>query len=69
MGALLQAMGRLDDAEPLFREALDAFRATLGDRHPHTLASINNMGQLLQNMGRLDDAEPLLREYNTAQDA
>ena len=34
VGWLLQDMGRLDDAEPLLREALDAKRATLGDRHP-----------------------------------
>ena len=37
-------------------------RATLGDRHPSTLNSINNLGQLLQAKGDLTTAEPLLRE-------
>ena len=34
----------------------------LGDRHPHTLMSINNMASLLQNMGELKEARPLLEE-------
>jgi hypothetical protein len=41
----------LDEAEPLMREACDASRATLGDRHPDTITSIGSMGRL-----------PLLRE-------
>ncbi|MEO0477494.1 MAG: histidine kinase dimerization/phospho-acceptor domain-containing protein [Planctomycetota bacterium] len=49
-------------AEPLFREALDGSRATLGDRHPHTLLSINYYARLLHAQGKLDEAEPLLRE-------
>ena len=34
----------------------------LGDDHPITLISINNMGRLLQNQGKLGEAEPYLRE-------
>ena len=60
--SLLHKQGKLDDAEPLFREALDGRRATLGDRHPSTLTSINNYAQLLRNQGKLDDAQPLFRE-------
>jgi Flp pilus assembly protein TadD len=37
-------------------------RETLGDWHPSTLTSINNMGQLLHAKGDLAAAEPLLRE-------
>jgi non-specific serine/threonine protein kinase/serine/threonine-protein kinase len=62
LGTLLQAQGKLDDAEPLFREALEAQRRTLGDEHPHTLGTINNLGRLFQAQGKLDAAEPLLRE-------
>ena len=43
-------------------EALQAYRETLGDRHPDTLASINNMGNLLSIMG-----EALMREWRSAQ--
>ena len=43
--------GKLGEAEPLFREALAASRETLGDRHPDTLTSINNMASLLKAQG------------------
>jgi tetratricopeptide (TPR) repeat protein len=62
LGRLLQAQGKLDEAGVLLREALDAMRATLGDRHPHTLTSINCMGSLLHDQGKLDEAGVLLHE-------
>ena len=43
-------------------EALGMRRATLGNRHPDTLASISNLGTLLYAKGDLDAAEPLYRE-------
>ena len=58
----LRVQGKYDEAEPLFREALGLTRATLGNRHPDTLASINNFGMLLRVKGDLDAAEPLFRE-------
>ena len=39
-----------------------ARRETLGDRHPDTLLSINNLGALLLTQGKYDESEPLLRE-------
>ena len=45
--------GNLAAAEPLFREALEGRRETLGDRHPSTVASRNHLGALLQKMGDL----------------
>jgi serine/threonine protein kinase/tetratricopeptide (TPR) repeat protein len=72
MGALLwgqglQAQGpyaqdKLAEAEPYFREALDKRRRLLGDDHPDTLISINNMGALLKAQGKLAEAEPYFRE-------
>ena len=62
MGALLQAQGRLADAEPYYREALAGLRRVLGDDHPDTLTSINNMGFLLRSQGRLAEAELYYRE-------
>ena len=49
----LQAQGKFDEAEPLYREALEAQRGTLGDRNPDTLSSINNLSALLQAKGDL----------------
>ena len=54
--------GRLDEARPLFEEFMAGSRAALGDAHPATLTSINNLGMLLQDQGRLDEAQPLLEE-------
>ena len=62
LGLLLNDQGKLDEAGGLFREALEARRATLGDRHPDTLGSIHNLGRLLHDQGRLGEAETLLLE-------
>ena len=59
---LLVQMGKLEEARPLYEEALQAFRETLGDRHPNTLGSISNMGVLLKKMGKLEKAKPLYEE-------
>ncbi len=49
MGRLLQDQGKLTEAEPYHREALEGSRRVLGDDHPHTLESIDDMGNLLQS--------------------
>ena len=49
LASLLQDTGDLAGAELLYREALEASRETLGDRHPNTLSSINNLATLLQD--------------------
>ena len=59
---LLKKMGKLREARLLSEEALQARRATLGERHPSTLSSIHRMGLLLKEMGKLDEARPLLEE-------
>ena len=61
-GFLLQAQGRLAEAEPYWREALEKHRRVLGEEHPHTLGSINNMGCLLNAHGKLAEAEAYYRE-------
>ena len=62
LALLLKTQGKLGEAEPLYREALDGRRRTLGDSHPSTLTSINNLAGLLQAQGKLGEAEPLYRE-------
>ena len=58
---LLQAQGKLNEAEPLYRRALEGREKTLGPDHLHTLISVNNLGLLLYTQGKLNEAEPLLR--------
>ena len=62
LGSLLEDIGRLQDAEPLYRKSLEIWRNTLGAEHPRVGTSLNNLASLLQDMGRLQDAEPLYRE-------
>jgi tetratricopeptide (TPR) repeat protein len=62
MGVLLQAQGKLSEAEPYFREALEVRRRVLGEEHPNTLTSISNMGGLLYAQGKLSEAESYFRE-------
>ncbi|KAJ1637711.1 Tetratricopeptide repeat-domain-containing protein, partial [Pavlovales sp. CCMP2436] len=60
-GRLLQAQGRLDEAEPLFRRALEGPEKTLGPNHPSTLTCVSNLAKLLLAQGKLGEAEPLFR--------
>ena len=61
VGRLLQDQGKLEEAEGLFRRALEGKEATLGAMHPSTLASVNNLGMLLKEQGKLEEAEGLSR--------
>ena len=46
----------LEEAAELYREALAVRRRVLGDAHPDTLISMNNLGVLLQDQGELEEA-------------
>ena len=54
--------GRYKRAEDLHREVLAAFRATLGDQHRDTLASISRLGKSLRAQGKLGEAKVLFQE-------
>jgi CHAT domain-containing protein len=62
LAGLYQEQGRYDEAEPLYREALEGMREALGPRHPDTLVSLNNLAVVYDVQGRYGDAEPLYRE-------
>jgi CHAT domain-containing protein/Flp pilus assembly protein TadD len=62
LAGLYREMGRLTDAEPLFRQAMEICKVQLGENHPSYASSLNNLALLYQAMGRLMDAEPLFRQ-------
>ena len=62
MGFLLKSQGKLEEAEPYFREALEGRRRTLGDEHPDTLTSIFLTGYWLTSQGKFEEALPYYRE-------
>ncbi len=59
---LLNAQGKLAEAEPLLREALRRKRRVLGDDHTSTLASLSSLGRLLREKGELAESEACYRE-------
>jgi hypothetical protein len=44
---VLRDQGRLVEAEPLLRSALEGTRATLGPLHPRALTVLGNLGKVL----------------------
>jgi serine/threonine protein kinase/Tfp pilus assembly protein PilF len=59
---LYTTIGLYSSARPLQESALATRRRVLGEEHPDTLTSINDMGFLLRNQGRLAEAEAYYRE-------
>ena len=47
---------KYDEGLVFLKEALDIRRSFLGNTHPDTLASINNIGDVLQAQGDINNA-------------
>jgi eukaryotic-like serine/threonine-protein kinase len=62
MGNILHDEGKLSEAEPYYREALEERRRVLGAEHADTVESILDLGGLLTDEGKLSEAEPYLHE-------
>jgi serine/threonine protein kinase/tetratricopeptide (TPR) repeat protein len=62
LGAALDEVGRLEDAESLLNDAVHRGRRVLGDDDPLTLEAQATLGETLQTLRRYDQAEPLLRQ-------
>ena len=52
LASLLMTQGKFGEVEPLFREALQKRRSTLGAARPDTLTSMNNLAELLRAQGK-----------------
>ena len=59
---LLKSVGKLEEAEPLYREALAACRAASAPGDPSVVKAVVNLGMLLKSRGNLEEAEVLYRE-------
>jgi len=53
---LYKEQARYDEAEPLLLEAVTGRRLKLGDEHPHTLESLNNLIELYEAWGKPEKA-------------
>lgn len=55
-------LGKLQEAEPHLKRALDLRRAELGEPNERTLQSVNNLASLYHEQGRYEDAESLFQK-------
>ena len=62
LAGLLQATGRYEEAEPLFRQAMEIRGAALGTDHPDYAGSLNNLAGLLARTERAGEARGLYAE-------
>ena len=53
-------MGRYGEAEPLYSQALEIRKGSLGDRHPDTVTSLNNLAMLYYAMNRFPEAAAMM---------
>lgn len=58
----LEQAGRYDEAELLYKQAIEIGKATIGESHPSYAIRLNNLANLYENMGRYDEAEPLYKQ-------
>ena len=56
----LSAQGKLDEAEPLYKEALAIDKKVYGDEHPDVAHDLNNLAGLLSNQVRYRSANRFL---------
>ncbi len=61
MGTLLLTKADYEEAEPLFRRALQIDEARYGQDHPDVAIRLNNLAGLLKATNRLAEAEPIYR--------
>src|SRR5262249_52465134 len=58
----LDAQGGYAEAQPLYRKALDLHLKLLGEDHPETVRSSNNLAGNLHHQGRYAEAQPLFQK-------
>ncbi|KXX73750.1 Nephrocystin-3 [Madurella mycetomatis] len=55
-------LGKYGEAEQMQRQALELRKKVLGEEHPDTLGSINNLATILGNLKRYEEAEQIHRQ-------
>ncbi|MEO1378350.1 MAG: tetratricopeptide repeat-containing protein [Cyanobacteria bacterium J06635_10] len=61
-GRFYREKGLYTLAESWFEQCVSVVRSRLGENHPHTASSLNNLGILYYEMGRYDEAEPIYKQ-------
>jgi tetratricopeptide (TPR) repeat protein len=61
LAMILESTNRPQEAEPLFRRALEIAEEADGPHHPRVAQCLNDLSVFLVNTGRVAEAEPLIR--------
>jgi tetratricopeptide (TPR) repeat protein len=61
MAALMEDLGRTEEAEGSYRQALTSLQAAYGESSVHASSVLGNLGLNLSLQGRVEEAETLLR--------
>jgi tetratricopeptide (TPR) repeat protein len=61
LAGLLTTLARTEEAEPIYRRALEINEAALGPENPEVAVTLNNLASLLRALARYEEAEPLFR--------
>jgi molecular chaperone GrpE (heat shock protein) len=57
-----------DEAEPLFRRALEIYEKVLGAEDPDTVAALQNLAANLENQGKYAEADALLKRVSETEE-
>lgn len=58
----LRRQGKYEEAEPMYRKALQLTKKVLGPEHPETLMRMIDLASLLSNQGKYNEAESIYRQ-------
>ncbi len=62
LGRFYRGQGLYTLAQPWYEECVSRVKSRLGENHPDTATSLNNLAILYQNQGKYEEAEPLYRQ-------
>ncbi len=62
VGESLDVLGKYREAEPVHRQTFALKKKVLGNEHPHTLTSMNNLARILNNQGKHKESEQIHRQ-------
>ena len=62
LALIFRYQGRVDEAEPLFRRALELYRRIVGPNASQVATALNNLGLVAMDRGDLEESEALFRQ-------
>ena len=59
LGAVYTDQGKMQEAEAMYRRALEGFEKAWGPEHTSLLNTVNNLGLLYSNQGKMREAKAM----------